>query len=72
MLFSRLKYIENFVVTRLTFVDTLVVHSYGYHSIRNNLTFVTNKCTSLACSGHTSATTWNSAKSEGTASDEYA
>ena len=24
------------------------------------------------CSGHTSATTWNSAKSEGTASDEYA
>jgi len=25
-----------------------------------------------ACSGHTSATTWNSAKSEGTASDECA
>jgi len=24
------------------------------------------------CSGHTSATTWNSAKSEGTASDECA
>jgi len=32
-----------------------------------------NDLVSLArCSGHTSATTWNSAKSEGTASDECA